>query len=75
MVRVSKSDRDEAIARLQPLTPVRGEAANSLQIRCCNCPEAARYDRACADGWTYDPKGTPFVAYYCPTCQTIGGAQ
>lgn len=51
-----------------PLPAVNGPAngaANSLQIRCLTCGNWTTYGKAVAEGWTYDPKGKPFEAYYC----------
>jgi hypothetical protein len=49
-----------------PLTPAGSPAAASITICCYACHRRARYDVAARDGWTYDPAGPAFVAYYCP---------
>lgn len=49
-----------------PLTPVNGLAANGLRIVCLTCQRATTYGKAVAEGWTYDPEGKPYEAYYCP---------
>lgn len=49
----------------KPLSAVNGLAANGLRIVCYSCHRATTYRQAVETGWTYDPNGKPFEAYYC----------
>ncbi len=53
---------------LKKLQPTNGLAANGLRTVCLACGKAVKYGEAVAQGWTYDPEGKPYEAYYCQPC-------
>lgn len=52
----------------KPIEPANTYAAGTLQIVCAECEAVARWNEAAAKGWTYDPKGKAFEAYFCGKC-------
>lgn len=58
----------EVTMKFAPLTPHKPSTGNPT-ISCLGCGRKSTYVDAAAAGWTYDSKGPPFLAYYCPICQ------
>lgn len=42
--------------------------ALNITIICKGCNKSVPYATAINTGWTYDPKGEPFEAYFCEAC-------